>query len=866
MSIYQEILTWSENKDPFLRDSLRRIITSTSLSNTDISELIELLKKDCGDETVSLNAIPFASSHIPTLSSSTNNFPKLINIKNPKNICALYDEGNIEFSNTGLTVVYGKNGSGKSSYTRILKKLCWSRNPSTLLKKNVFNPSDAQQKVEFVYEVNELNKKFSWIENAQSNSILNSIFVFDSECADVYINSENPTEYKPVGMDILEKLIETLNEMGNQINASISSYTTQKPVIPQSLSRTNIAQWYSNIENLKKCEIDSFTNLSDEESLKQKNLTELLLSTQNPQLNISNLNNKHIRVKGYLQTIEFVESKFSSSALEKITEVRQDYERISAAYKVATEKFENANTLEGFGTSPWRTLWESAKNYAHSAKLSDGNNFPSGQSLEKCVLCQQDLSEEAKHRLQMFNQFVLDDVSVQLSKINEKRRTLIEVYKTLDVPTFDNLKELENDIPKFSELYLTFYETISNYKNSIIKFLESGFPISSNVVNLISPLISRIIPTINAEIDSNKKVLNDKNQLDSELLELQAKEFLYQNKSSILQYFDEYSYKKWLTHCKSKLSTNSISRKIGELMENQAVTLQHQEFISHLNALNPELANKVQITKTKTSQGKTFQKCSMEGINEPINSIFSEGEQKVIALSNFLAECTIDNRGNSIIFDDPVTSLDTDYRDLIAEKIVDLSKNRQLIVFTHDLSFFRLLKDTHKTNLNAECTIIGIDKYHGKSGIVTDEIPYLAKNVQERVNSIRGILRECNALDISDFSDRETKLESVRKRFRMLLERTVEDVLSNRTYERFSKNVKLKKGNLSSYIVTEKADIDFLLGLYSKYSVSLHDGGTSTLSQIPQEGDIQQDITDYSNWKDTFIEKRRTFQNTHNYR
>jgi hypothetical protein len=33
----------------------------------------------------------------------------------------------------------------------------------------------------------------------------NSIFVFDNECGDIYINNENPTEYKPVGIDVLEK-------------------------------------------------------------------------------------------------------------------------------------------------------------------------------------------------------------------------------------------------------------------------------------------------------------------------------------------------------------------------------------------------------------------------------------------------------------------------------------------------------------------------------------------------------------------------------------------------------------------------------------------------------------------------------------
>ena len=140
----------------------------------------------------------------------------------------------------------------------------------------------------------------------------------------------------------------------------------------------------------------------------------------------------------------------------------------------------------------------------------------------------------------------------------------------------------------------------------------------------------------------------------------------------------------------------------------------------------------------------------------------------------------------------------------------------------------------------------------------------MAKNVQERINSIRRILREHDSLVLTDAHGRETKLDSARKRFRMLLERTVEEILSNKTYERFSKNIHFKKGNLSSYIVTEQSDIDFLLNLFGKYSITEHDGGTSTIPQQPSKTEIDQDITDYSNWKNTFRSKLRNFQATYN--
>ena len=190
--------------------------------------------------------------------------------------------------------------------------------------------------------------------------------------------------------------------------------------------------------------------------------------------------------------------------------------------------------------------------------------------------------------------------------------------------------------------------------------------------------------------------------------------------------------------------------------------------------------------------------------------------------------------------------------------------DRQVIVLTHDLSFMRFLVDIHKQILTTNCELLGIDKYNGFSGIVSDEIPYLAKNVDERISSIRKILVEHDALQIHDAHGRETKLDSARKRFRMLIERSVEEILSNKSYERFSKNIHLKKVYLSSYVVTQQSDVDFILGLFGKYSITEHDGGTSIIPLLPSRDIIHQDITDYLAWKLDFKNRLRTFQQTYN--
>jgi energy-coupling factor transporter ATP-binding protein EcfA2 len=861
MSIYNEILYWSNNKPEFLKDSLRRIISSTELTQTDIDELVLLVKKECGDSSVTLNPNPIASAHIPTLISSGAVYPKLLSIKDPINICALHDQGHLQFPNNGLTVVYGNNGSGKSSYSRILKKLCWSRNSNVELKKNVFAPSTSQQKVDFIIEINGTSSPFQWHENSPTHPSLSSIFVFDNECGNVYVNNENPTQYKPIGIDILERLIPALSNIFEKLNSEIATCNVQKPSLDKALLGTTTGQWYANIESLTRNEIETYIQFGQTETDRKQELF-TLINSQNPQQNIQNLNSLKARIENYTQQFKSIEERFNEPSIQDIQRLRTRYEGIKQAYDLASNELNGINTIEGFGSNPWRTLWDAAKNFANSNGMSDGENFPSDSSLDSCVLCQQDLNEDAKQRLLVFNKFVLNDVSTQLNSVQTEIEQKSTDLNSLVVAPLENFKELVQYISDFQIQYEAFHQSVITSKTAIINHLRQGGELNVTL-NSFSSNIEALLPTITIQIEQNNQLLNNRNTLIAEYNDLLSKEFLFNNKPSILQYFDEYKLKKWIGVCQAKLNIN-VSRKIGEIMEDQAISLQHQEFLGHLNYFSPELASKVVISKTRTSQGNTFQRCELGGISHTIESVLSEGEKKVIAISNFLADCTIDNKKNSIVFDDPVTSLDMDYRELIAHKIVELSQDRQIIVLTHDLSFLRLMIDTHKSLTSADCHIIGIDKVSGISGVVTDEIPYLAKNVDERVDSIRRILREHDALNITDAHGRETKLDSARKRFRMLLERSVEEVLANKTYERFSKNIHFKKGYLSSFIVVEQSDIDILLGLFGKYSVTEHDGGTTTIPQLPTKNVIEQDIRDYMDWKNNFKAKHRTFVQTYN--
>jgi len=68
-----------------------------------------------------------------------------------------------------------------------------------------------------------------------------------------------------------------------------------------------------------------------------------------------------------------------------------------------------------------------------------------------------------------------------------------------------------------------------------------------------------------------------------------------------------------------------------------------------------------------------------------LSDILSEGEQKAIALAEFLTELQLDLGRSPVIFDDPVNSLDHRMIDEVAKRLIRLSKTRQLSILTDSI-------------------------------------------------------------------------------------------------------------------------------------------------------------------------------------
>jgi hypothetical protein len=166
MSLLQEILNWSQTLPAWQSDAVTRLLAKQTLTVEDRDDLFALLKAENGiPDSTGRKPNPLTADQIPApVKSSTH--VELLSMKNLRHVNAIAENQNLPFSATGMTVIYGDNGSGKSGYSRVLKRACRARDQIETIHPNAALPPDKVGKAEAIFKVTidgELNE-VRWID------------------------------------------------------------------------------------------------------------------------------------------------------------------------------------------------------------------------------------------------------------------------------------------------------------------------------------------------------------------------------------------------------------------------------------------------------------------------------------------------------------------------------------------------------------------------------------------------------------------------------------------------------------------------------------------------------------------------------
>jgi energy-coupling factor transporter ATP-binding protein EcfA2 len=129
---------------------------------------------------------------------------------------ALVNGQRLDLEPTGLTVIYGDNGSGKSGYARLIKRMVNARHSSDILP-NVFQQTPDEPSGVMHYRVSGADRELTF-PAAPPPELLKMSF-YDEHCGDEYLTKESTISYRPSALTLLDGLIQVCGDVRAEIAA-----------------------------------------------------------------------------------------------------------------------------------------------------------------------------------------------------------------------------------------------------------------------------------------------------------------------------------------------------------------------------------------------------------------------------------------------------------------------------------------------------------------------------------------------------------------------------------------------------------------------------------------------------------------------
>lgn len=864
MKVLQEILTWSAERPTWQRDALRRLVVNGELSDDDIRELTEVCKGDHGlIEKVEIK--PLAKEHVPERDGAVAAV-SLDSIFHHKGVNALAEDQTLKFA-PGLTIVYGDNGAGKTGYIRILKQACRARGQEEILGNVVSGVAPPKPVVNIKYKVGDETAVREWV-GGDADEFISRVSVFDTQCAAVYLNERTDVAFLPFGLDLFDKLVKACRAVRSRLESEQRALNTNAlaPIVAQIPPGTAAAKLVGNITSLTRPEaVRAVTRLSTEEEARlafmEKSLQDL--QANDPNKLVAQLNIRAGRVRALGEHLRALENSLSDAELAAVFNVRTDGRRKSEEAKRLREATFPQSLLPGTGGEQWKAMWESSRHFSEQQAYLE-KAFPVTENGSKCVLCQQDLDHAAAHRLRQFEEFITSTTERELRQIRDefaRRRNAFTSLKTTTDAIEETIKELLLEHASKAEIISSAIAQSEKRRATIVAALTEDNDLPQDCAALASA--SGEVQSIAVEIDARIKSLREsanteaRKKMADEAQELRARVALGKHEQTIL---DEIENKKKIAaygQCIDETKPTAITAKSSQVTKAVVSVRLKESFKNELKNLEFNHVE-VELKEVGGAEGVFYHKLILTrnpGVEVP--KIVSEGEQRCISIAAFFAELSTADDPSAIVFDDPVSSLDFEWRINVAKRLIEESKHRQVIVFTHDVVFLLALKQYAE-----ESSIEPLDQHVRRqskgAGVCADELPWVAMPVKGKIGFLKNRYQAAEKLSRDGNQDAyEYEAKYLYGMLRETWERALEEVLLGGVVERYRPSVQTQK--LAPLSDITDADCKTVETAMTKCSTWLpgHDKAPAARAPVPGAVELKKDIDALETWVKSIRDRRK---------
>ena len=859
MTLLQEILNWAQTLPDWQSDAVARLLGKQTLTAEDHEDLYSLLKVAHGiPDTNCRKPNPLTSDQIPApVKFSTH--VELLAMKNMRNVNAIAENQNLPFGSTGMTVIYGDNGSGKSGYSRVFKRACRARDQIEAIHPNASLPADQTGKAEAIFEItiDGEPQEVKWVDGQSAPEVLSTFAIFDSRCARAYLDNEDDFSYVPYGLDVFEGLAKLCNKLKSMLDTEHAQLATDLSAFIPLHGDTAVGKLISGLSaRTTQTQIDTLATLSQED-VTQHTALENSLKENNPKEKAAQLRLRSRRIATIAVNASNKSALVNLAVVAKLKRLADSYRDAQSAAILAAKKFEESQSLlPGTGGEAWRGLFDAARKFA--IESHPDKTFPDLGLDSSCPLCQQPLAEGAI-RLERFETFIRENAE---KTAQQRRMALYAEYKpfinnnlslNIDDVTISEIKALD---PQLANDAKAFEESLAVRKEAI-KVAVISHQWEDTIQDFVSPALRLqvLADKLSAEAETLEKASDEKARavIQKQFIELDARVRLSQIKDSVVLAVARLIHQAKLKQCQSAVKTTAISRKAAELAEKVvsqelAESLDREFKLLGVGALHVSL-------HSRSGKGKALHKLKLE-LPQSHNpaEILSEGEQRAIAIGSFLAEVGLSGGKGGIVFDDPVSSLDHRRRERVARRLTEEAARRQVIIFTHDIYFLCLLAEEAKLAAVPIATQSLTRRAEG-FGVADSELPFEGKRTGKRIKALKAQHQAIAKLH-RDGEEQEHYKQTVDAyfRLRMAWERAVEEVLLREVVLRFRKGVETQK---LAGVVVEDGDYAQVYAGMTKCSNYAHDKSMQGGVAVPDPDELLDDIVALDSWRES-IEKRST--------
>lgn len=851
MSLLDNILSWATSElKPWQGDALRRLCEKQDLDPQDFDDLYAMLKSAHGlTDPQNRQPVPLAKEHLPSQGGGAT--PVVIQaMRDLKHVNRIASGQQLKFAPKGITVIYGGNASGKSGYSRVLKRACRARDLTEIVHPDAFDPNAAANVPEAIFDIEVGGKvtPLTWKRSETPPDELSTISVFDGRCARAYLDTEQDVAYLPYGLDIVENLGQrVLPELTERLNAEIKAINTEITPFTDLQGETDVGKMMTSLgPNIAPEMVKKLGTLTDAETKRLEELDKTLAEAD-PRAKAQALRLSAQRLEGLTSRIDSAIAWVNDAAVEQLKVCDVEAETAYKAEVFAAEEFRSDESLlPGTGERVWKNLFEAARHFSTEIAYPD-NIFPHIDADARCPLCQQPFDRDAAKRMRRFEDFVKQNTAKVAAEKHQHRDEKLQKLKASSV-NFGLDAAIREEIKQLDAILLQVAQDFEKKANIRREWLlgatekhtwDAPPPLDDDPRPSLKALSSRFVDQA-ADLDKagNEK---QKKALESERAELRARANLSTRLNALLDLVQRMQNKEKLIECKDDLKTKAISDKARDFAS-QAVTKELEK------ALNIEFeALGVGRIKTKLNerveQGKMKHKLVLDlPVTKKLDEILSEGEQRAIAIGSFLAELRLSGHKGGIVFDDPVSSLDHHWRKKVARRLVEEAKNRQVIVLTHDTTFLGELRDEIEQQ-NVSHLWCHLEWMNDHPGHVSDGLPWEHQSHKERLDRLE---KEQRTLDISwpsypNESDRN-KMRGQYDHLRATIERVIQDVVFNGVVQRYRDWIQV--GKLDDVAGLTKSECCEIARLHKACCdvVDAHDPSSARNAPVPDAAQLGADI------------------------